>query len=285
MGRDTSGAREDSRWIFGDHEEDSPMRNMNYALSIFASAISVFCAFPTKTISATLSPITYTQDLTSLVFVPPFGYQSFSGSFTTTSPLGLDAGVSSGFAEYRAQGVSSTSHSDPLLAIHTLAVSAPGFETKAILDWTMSYDFEVVGPDGDIPLIVDAHGFVSGDAFAAYTTTLPGIGISDSNPWNLTETAMAHTNTIYSAKMEVFASSVTDGISTFSAEAFSTVDPRIVISHSIPNYSDYTLVFSNPIGVVPEPGAWATLLVGFGGIGAAMRCLRRRKCSAAAYAA
>lgn len=49
-------------------------------------------------------------------------------------------------------------------------------------------------------------------------------------------------------------------------------------------YSGNYLALSPGIGAIPEPAAWAMMLVGFGGLGAAMRYSRRRLSGAVAAA-
>jgi len=47
------------------------------------------------------------------------------------------------------------------------------------------------------------------------------------------------------------------------------------------NYNDETFVFTNVSTSVPEPGIWAMMLIGFGGLGAAMRSNRRKQATSA----
>jgi hypothetical protein len=73
--------------------------------------------------------------------------------------------------------------------------------------------------------------------------------------------------------------------STPSLSSTASIDPIFTIS---PDYaSDFALTFSSGIGnsespsAVPEPSTWATMLIGFGGLGAALR-FRRNHASATA---
>jgi len=70
----------------------------------------------------------------------------------------------------------------------------------------------------------------------------------------------------------------TDSISGF-------VDPTFAVAPGVANAGDYNFFFSDGIGNtpptgggggVPEPSAWALMLVGFGGLGAALRGRRRK---------
>lgn len=76
------------------------------------------------------------------------------------------------------------------------------------------------------------------------------------------------------------------------AEASASGDPYFQIDSSFDLASDFSIVTSPGIGNVPEAGlpgipeptTWAMMLVGFGGLGAAMRSRRRSAASARAHA-
>lgn len=75
------------------------------------------------------------------------------------------------------------------------------------------------------------------------------------------------------------------GVLTFGAGSYSAyADPLITIDPGfLAQNPGYSLVFSpNLLSSVPEPSAWALMLVGFGGLGAAMRSSRRRRVAAGA---
>ena len=66
----------------------------------------------------------------------------------------------------------------------------------------------------------------------------------------------------------VGASSTSEGL------AFATIDPFIFVDPHFANAADYTITVANGVGnalPVPEPGVWALLLAGLGGLGVAGR--------------
>ncbi len=67
-----------------------------------------------------------------------------------------------------------------------------------------------------------------------------------------------------------------------SGQYSATLDPKIIVDPSFPDASAYSIVFSPNVGVppVPEPSAWAMLIIGFGGLG--MAGWRRGRRAAAA---
>lgn len=62
-----------------------------------------------------------------------------------------------------------------------------------------------------------------------------------------------------------------------------SVDPTFAVAPGVANAGDYSLLFSDgigntppaPLSAVPEPATWAMMLLGFGGLGAALRSRRR----------
>jgi hypothetical protein len=139
---------------------------------------------------------------------------------------------------------------------------------------------------------IDTDRFGTHDLSSISTFTVVGLGVGDSLDLMLISPVMflpVNTNIIFGLSLQVGVlsdspngSAVTDFSHTFGFEVGQT--PFILAPGVTANAGDYivnnVVVAPNASGPgVPEPSAWAMMLLGFGGLGAALR--RRRRAVAA----
>lgn len=183
----------------------------------------------------------------------------------------------------------STAHNYPLL------------EANASATFNLTYYFQILGPDGTVPLNLIAGG---GGGSTSGSASTPGNAISGqlsisganvvlfeqfvalgsqyptstSDFFQIDTTAMFTVNSLYKVSMSLDASVV--------ADAFTIVGPvsNGVIRIGSINFDDefdqaykYSIEFSEGFGNppllpgTPEPSTWAMMLIGFAGVGAAAR--------------
>lgn len=150
-----------------------------------------------------------------------------------------------------------------------------------------SFDFEVLGPAGMVPMDFSATGTtkVTGpgglaDAdFNISGTTAKLVACSSSTASDCTGLPSlfsgavsfdVQANQVYTVNLDAHclaASSLVEG-TTCSA----TLDPMVTVNPSFVDKGLYSLIVSpNVAGVVPEPASWAVMLIGLFGIGALCR--------------
>jgi hypothetical protein len=163
----------------------------------------------------------------------------------------------------------------------------------------IEYFMEIVGPgNGLAPLNVVGGGGVSsfnggvgsasldlrtpGHEYSAGVTSTNGqltfadatnglnLNLPDGSSFSINGTGMFPINTVIQVDMLAIADSDFElGPSTGEA----LIDPVYRVDPSFPNASQYSIVLSPGIGnsAVPEPAAWATMLLGLAALGAALR--------------
>lgn len=122
------------------------------------------------------------------------------------------------------------------------------------------------GPEvvqGSLGVFGDAHGFQD-DAFPGVYVASPFHNLLINSVFSL------RTNTIYEVRLRSIIHGVSDAGAT--TDVFADIDPTFTVD------GPYSFQFSEGFGGgivraagVPEPAAWATLLLGFAGIGAMIR--------------
>ncbi len=123
--------------------------------------------------------------------------------------------------------------------------------------------FGLSGPDG---------GIISTGPFAAACSMSPGpASCSDEFEGNLEFTMASGTTGLVYMQIIVGASANSGGAASASIDPFIFVDPLFA------NAADYSITVSDgvanapPVSGVPEPGVWALLLAGLGGLGVTLR--------------
>jgi hypothetical protein len=139
----------------------------------------------------------------------------------------------------------------------------------------LNYYFEIIGPNGIVPLLVTASGTAQGGSVdAALSIPLNGQGPSPTygtlaylpngpGSWTLNQQSFNfNANQLYTVQLLVEGA---DGQgSSFSA----SVDPTFAIDPTFNSNNQYSLQFSPSLtSGVPEPSTWAMMLLGFAGIG------------------
>jgi hypothetical protein len=200
----------------------------------------------------------------------------------------------------------------PPTFLPTLSVRAGGFDLAQFSGGTatvaLTYYLEIVGPGSSLaPLVTAGSGSVSsfngGVGYAELFVTTPGIGgstavvstngktsvpdtdgfkalLPDNSLFSINYTMMFPVNTPIQVLMIASAQSDFE-LGPSAASAF--IDPMFSIDPSFANAGLYSIVTSDGIGNgggtsapgVPEPSAWALMLVGFGALGATLRGRRR----------
>ena len=240
---------------------------------------------------------------------------SYSGSREGTVParafdeFGNVSGVAKAFARQRVEASGSVTESD---GGQDSSYAGEGFAS-------LSYSFAVVqeGSDTPAPIEVDAFavgassasGQGQGDGFFQLvqpTTssfggpTLPapvtiinwtacsGVCANWNGApasFNRSQTLNLMTDTGYVINLTVAAGAVNiEGPAPFNGSASAKIDPYFALDASVPDPSDYTLVFSpgiinspDNVGSAPEPSTWAMMLVGLIGLGIAGHRARPKK--------
>jgi hypothetical protein len=144
---------------------------------------------------------------------------------------------------------------------------------------SMSYQFEILGPDPSVLVFVNGSGSVGGTStgtgfFGSLAASLivqgPGVSMEGSaggvpGSFNLNSSSNFQTDTIYSVHMTA------EGAATRTASFFANVDPVFTIDPSLANADQYSFLFSDGVGnspsAVPEPSTWAMMILGFAGVG------------------
>jgi PEP-CTERM motif len=199
---------------------------------------------------------------------------------TTVAQYGLNPGqsVTGAYA-----GVVFTGGTDPTLTgsfsayAHVGALPSGGevdTSASAVGVATVTYDFEIVGAQGPVPVLVNAKGSATGNSVdALFELNGPaGTVLLDYLPngpgqWTEQSTQALQANELYQVKMIVEGSagaSSANGTLNI-AESSATVDPTFAIDPSFAQ--QYSIVFSPSIGAVPEPSTWAMMILGFAGVG------------------
>jgi hypothetical protein len=156
---------------------------------------------------------------------------------------------------------------------------------------SVTYYYEVIGPAKPVPLTITGSVSASAGGLAtAYASIIgtdfsgvvacscaaaPGAATLDQS-FSVTPGAVSAV-TLFAAGQEG-GNDTGPGVGSYSASA----DPMITIDPAfLAQNPGYSLVFS-PNLAVPEPATWALMLIGVGGLGAAMRGSRRSLTAAAA---
>lgn len=206
-----------------------------------------------------------------------------------SSPVSCDAGTDNGSVSYT-----------PFAGVQAHALGE-GLADEAGAFGTLNYSFEVIGgnPGDVVPLDIDtalqavpisigyafAEILVTADGSTGVTICTSGCGV-DSGVAGFTGTLQvdALSGAVYAdaVHMEVDVIGALGGTADFDGGTAS-VDPHIYVDPSFPDADDYSVLFSDGIGnqipsttAVPEPATWAMQLLGFFGLGALSRCVRRR---------
>lgn len=207
----------------------------------------------------TLSAVGFTAPASAAPIVGSFSLASFGGSYvngTAANATGLDFGTAFGSAG-NGFGTNGTA----------LVGNATGSFT---------------GLDGTFASIAD----ISLDAFANSFTTNPFISFGAVNPITVSFSNAAFTRSSLGTSVTI------SGIATFFngiAADTNTGDFTLAVSSQggSPSASNFTFTgnASAPaVAAVPEPATWALMLVGFGGIGFAMRRRKSKVTTTVAYA-
>ncbi len=229
------------------------------------------------------------------------------GYFTqqVTGPSSIQLGLGNSFAGETSLAISPTTH------LPTIDTRAGGFDLAQISGGSavvsLTYYLEIVGPgSGFAPLVTTGGGSVSsfngGLGYAELFVLSPGIGgvtavvssngvttapaddgfiplLPDNSIFSINYTKMFPINSPIEVQMIV--SSQTD-FEFGPSQASAFMDPMFSIDPSFLNADQFSIIVSDGIGNgngpvgggVPEPSAWALMLVGFGALGAMLRARR-----------
>jgi hypothetical protein len=222
-----------------------------------------------------------------------------------TTPVTGPGAIQGGFGNSFAGEVSSGT------PFPSLSVRAGGFDLAEISGGqahvALEYFIEIVGPgSGLAPLHITGSGsvgsFNGGIGAVSYEVVTPGIeflaavtsinGVTtvpgtdgvhpllpDNTLFNIDGTMLFPINTILDVLM--FAEADSD-VELGPSQGAAFIDPVFSIDPSFANADQYSIVTSPGIGNgdiggggVPEPSAWAMMLIGFGALGATLRERRR----------
>jgi hypothetical protein len=218
--------------------------------------------------------------------------------FDNITAHSVDPGHPAPLASTAGGSIEITNNPSPGLFLDTSVSSAldNGAGVQSLLNASITYSLEIIGPSGFVPVKVIANGG------SAITSVAPGASgnnsafsffevgnmliydqVVASNSSNLSAT-FNDTNTyqdalmadtVYTVTLSSNLSSNVFGNSGGGTETLSTfVDPQFNVAATDPSL--YTLEFSAGIGnsaggAVPEPSTWALMLLGFAGIAWAAR--------------
>jgi hypothetical protein len=189
----------------------------------------------------------------------PCGYFTSPGTYVSTSDIG-------GFAKVVSDG-------SPSL-VGTASVSS---DTGATAEISLYYWVELVGPSaGPVPVdfsySASAQSNLGGEAFSYLEIngvqlvnfqSINGVG---SETISTTGSLMILPGTLFDVNMSIMA----DASGLAGGHSLASVDPYFFVDPTFPGAADYTILTSPGIDnlptAVPEPSAWALMLVGFAGL-------------------
>jgi PEP-CTERM motif len=255
---------------------------MNWLLS--ACTAFAFCSatFGASATTVRLPDAQWTGILEA--FVPgagPLITQVTGPGATTASYSGTGYNVS-------ATAVGSASPTPRLTTEAGVAASPTPDNVSALSELELTYYVEIVGPSGEVPLGVKTIGMTSsalgsvdgataeldlsfGPSFTAVSFAgLPTPSLPTS--FNINDTYQIAANTVFSVTVSsnAFAQTCPTCAQPDSGMASAFVDPYFYVSPEFANSSEYFIVTSPGIGnilPIPEPSAWAMMLLGFAGLG------------------
>jgi hypothetical protein len=229
----------------------------------------------------------------------------FSDSACITASAYIDV-TGTGSGSCSAPGVESAVSANPFPTMYANAYSGSG-PGGALAQSILAYQFVVVGPDsGPVPIIVrgSATSSVTGEyidyGYHDNQTATASAGLRVSNLSGLTdgyELACASDvagecgsfPSTFSGDLDVsiapgtteFVSLVVNVFATYAASASAELDPIIFVDPTFADASEYSIQVSSGIGnlapeAVPEPTAWALMILGLGLAGGGLRASRRR---------
>lgn len=187
-----------------------------------------------------------------------------SGLTTLSGPDGYATGAWNGFGEWSFN-----------LSLNTTAPPANGGVGNANLSKMGSRFIDHTGSDislGDsfgtflltVPVVFGGNNFLSLYGYASARANAGGFIAGDGG--------FVSAQSQYSADLShTFA---WGGITDLRDESGNRITDFTAISDG--SGFDYAKAFANPTGAVPEPGAWALMILGFGGVGSALRHRARR---------
>jgi hypothetical protein len=199
-------------------------------------------------------------------------------SITQGADLGFATAGAQGFTDYSfvVSGVGDA-------AVTINASGSAGFTSlQTGAQGNVSTRFRVVeGQNGGLPVIFD-QSISFGEVGGICQTSLHEIITSCAQSFVLSSDFLLHTNTLYTVHLDATASwlggaSASSPLGTNSA--YANIDPTFTV------HGPFTIQLSDGFGGginlpsagggVPEPASWALMVLGFGGLGAALRTRRR----------
>jgi hypothetical protein len=190
--------------------------------------------------------------------------------------------------------------SGPTPSLSVQSVVPYGDMGYALADAQLNYSFEILGPNGTVPVLINANGSVTGlepanlgstnnsaeseiiissngIASSAATSVDDSHGVpSPSGSFTTAGNVYAlDTNFVYRVTLGVATSAGSDEFIPGSSVFTATIDPTIQIDSALIDPSPYSLIFSDGIGntAIPEPSTYAVIL----GIAALSFAAIRRK--------